>query len=420
MPIPDTGSSRYPYYVLFALGLVNMFNYVDRHIVSVLLVPIQQDFQVSDEWMGILTGLAFVVAHSLFGLPLARLADRTTRRTVVAAGVAVWSALTALCGLAQSFWQLVVLRMGVGIGEAAGAPPSHSLISDYFGPERRATALAIFSTGVYAGIMFGYFAAGWIGESLGWRLTFVVVGLPGLALAWLVHATVREPPRSPVEASETFVDVVRYLFRRRAYLALLFAASCHAIAAYGAVVWTPTFLSRVHGMTLFEVGTGLGLISGLGGACGALAGGAIADRLGRGDARWNAWVAAIAAFSAVPCAALYLRADGAVTALLWYLPYIMVVGAYNGPLHAMNQGLARPRMRAMAVAIHLMVVNLLGGGIGPWVVGRMNDALHPQFGDLAIRQSMLMVICIGSALAGIGYLITSVSLRRDLATAQGH
>ena len=164
---PATRRSLYPYYVLFALGLVNMFNYVDRHILSVLLEPVKAEFGVSDEWMGILTGMAFVLVHSLFGIPLARLADRTTRRSVIAAGVAVWSVMTALSGLAVSFWQLLFLRMGVGIGEAAGAPPSHSLISDYFEPARRATALSIYSTGVYAGIMFGYFAAGWIGRR--WR-----------------------------------------------------------------------------------------------------------------------------------------------------------------------------------------------------------------------------------------------------------
>ncbi|MBY0400649.1 MFS transporter, partial [Myxococcota bacterium] len=166
-PAPGPSRSRYPYYVLLMLGLVNMMNYVDRNILSVLITPIKAEFGVSDEAMGLLTGFAFIVVHSLFGLPLARLADRTSRRTVIAAGVAVWSAMTAFMGMASSFAQLAFLRMGVGIGEAAGAPPSHSLLSDYFPAEKRATALSLFGMGVYAGTMFGYFAAGFLGQEFG-------------------------------------------------------------------------------------------------------------------------------------------------------------------------------------------------------------------------------------------------------------
>lgn len=411
--------TAYAYYVLFALGLVNMFNYIDRHILSILLVPVQNDFGVSDESMGLLTGMAFVVVHSLFGIPLARLADRTTRRSVVAAGVAVWSTLTALSGAAQSFWQLLVLRMGVGIGEAAGAPPSHSLISDYFEPARRATALSIYSTGVYAGIMFGYFAAGWIGEHFGWRMTFLAIGLPGLLLAGLIRATIREPRRHDgFFAAESLGSVLRYLFRKPAFAALMTAASFHSVAAYGAVVWTPTFLVRVHGLSLSEIGGWLGLISGLAGAVGTLAGGALADRLGRRDPRWYAWVAAGAAFGAIPCAVLYLQAESGVAALLAYVPFILLVGAYNGPLHAMNQWLARPRMRAMSVAIQLLIVNIVGGGVGPWLVGRMNDALRGDLGEAGIRVSMLVTLGVGAFFAGSFYCVTGVFLREGIADSE--
>ena len=410
--------SAYPYYVLFVLGLVNLFNYVDRHILSVLIRPVQEEFGVSDEWMGVLTGLAFVTIHSLVGIPLARLADRKTRRTVIAVGVAVWSTMTALTGLAQSFWHLLILRMGVGIGEAAGAPPSHSLISDYFEPARRATALSIYSMGVYAGIMFGYFAAGLMGEAFGWRLTFVAVGLPGLGLALLVRGTVREPPRvAPVE-TESVWDVLRYLSSKPAFVALMAAASFHSVAAYSAVIWTPTFLGRVHDLSLSEVGLGLGLVSGVGGAAGTLAGGILADRWGRRDARGYGWIAALAAFLAAPAAGLYLLADSASAALWSYLVFILLVGAYNGPLHAMNQFLAKPRMRAMSVAIQLLIVNLVGGGLGPWLVGRLSDTLRPEYGDHAIRYSLLAVICVNAILAGAFYLICGTTLRRGIAEAE--
>lgn len=415
---PARARSAYPYYVLFVLGLVNLFNYVDRHILSVLIRPVQEEFGVSDEWMGVLTGLAFVIIHSIVGIPLARLADRTTRRSVIAVGVAVWSAMTVLTGVAQSFWQLVVLRMGVGIGEAAGAPPSHSLISDYFEPERRATALSIYSMGVYAGIMFGYFAAGLMGEAFGWRLTFVAVGLPGLGLALLVRGTVREPPRvTPVE-TESAWDVFRYLGSKPAFVALMVAASFHSLAAYSAVIWTPTFLGRVHGLSLSQVGLGLGLVSGLGGAVGTLSGGLLADRLGRRYTRWYGWVAAGAAFLAAPAAGLYLLAGSASAALWSYLLFILLVGAYNGPLHAMNQFLAKPRMRAMSVAIQLLIVNTIGGGVGPWLVGRLSDTLRPDYGDEGIRYALLAVISVSALLASVFYLISSSTLRRGIAEAE--
>ena len=409
--------SLYPYYVLFALGLVNLFNYIDRHILSFLIEPIQQEFGVSDEWMGILAGLAFVIVHSLFGIPIARVADRTSRRMVIALGVAAWSVLTAFSGLAQAFWQLLVLRMGVGIGEAAGAPPSHSLISDYFPPERRATALSIYSMGVYAGIMFGYFAAGWITEHFGWRWTFVAVGLPGLALAVLVGTTVREKTHAETEPAESLREVLAYLGSQPAFVALMIAASFHSLAAYSAVVWTPAFLGRVHAMSLGEIGLWLGLVSGLGGAIGTLGGGMLADRLGRRDARWYGWVAALAAFGAVPLAALYLLAGSGEKSLWAYLLFILLVGAYNGPLHAMNQWLVRPRMRATSVAIQLLIVNAIGGGIGPWLVGRLSDTLRPDYGDEGLRHAMLAVISGSALMAGFFYLLTSVSLRKGIARA---
>jgi MFS family permease len=409
----------YPYYVLFALGLVNLFNYVDRHILAVLLEPIKAEFGASDKLMGLLGGLTFMAAHSLLAIPIARWADRGSRRSVIALGVAVWSTMTALSGFVQNLGQLFVCRMGVGIGEAAGAPPAHSLISDYFEPARRATALALFSVGLYAGIMFGYVAAGMLGEHLGWRRTFLVVGLPGILLAALVRWTVREPPRS-AEASRTgFGEVLRYLLARRAYVLLLGAASAHALASYSAANWAPSFLARVHDLSLGERATWLGILSGLGGAAGSLLGGLVSDRLGRRDPRGYAYVAAFAAFAAIPAAVLFLTVEGTAAALVCYAPYILLVGAYNAPLFALNQGLARPRMRATAAAIHLIAVSLLGGGIGPWLVGWLNDALRAEYGELGIRYSLLVVISLGSGLAGLLYLASSLTLRCDLAEATG-
>ena len=413
---PATG--RYAYYVLLMLALVNMVNYVDRNILSVLITPIKDEFGVSDEAMGLLTGLAFMIVHCLFGLPLARLADRTSRRTVVAIGVAVWSAMTAVMGLAASFGQLLFLRMGVGIGEAAGAPPSHSLLSDYFPPERRATALSLFGMGVYAGTMLGLSVGGWISEHYGWRFAFLAVGLPGLALAALVGTTVREPVRAAPAADESILFVLRYLGSKPAFVCLMIAASFHAIAAYAAIVWTPTFYGRVHGMSLSQVGLWLGLVSGVGGALGALGGGLLSDRLGRDDKRWYAWVASTVALLAAPASVVaYLLTDSPRTSLAAYFGFILVIGAYNGPLHAMNQFLAKPRMRSTSVAIQLLIVNLIGGVIGPWVIGRASDALRPEYGEAGIRHAMWILIGISACLASVFYFATSLTLRRDIADA---
>jgi len=415
---PAPATAAYSYYVLLMLGLVNMVNYVDRNILSVLITPIKAEFQVSDEAMGLLTGLAFIIVHSLFGLPLARLADRTSRRTVIAVGVAVWSTMTAVMGLASTFGQLLILRMGVGIGEAAGAPPSHSLLSDYFPPEKRATALSLFGMGIYAGTMFGYFAAGWLGEEFGWRLTFVAVGVPGLALAALVGATVREPARMAPAPDESILFVLRYLLSKPAFVFLMIAASFHATAAYSAIIWTPTFYGRVYGMTLSQIGLWLGLVSGIGGAIGALGGGLISDRLGRSDKRWYAWVAACVAVLAMPASlAAYLFTDSPRASLFAYFGFILLIGAYNGPLHAMNQFLAKPRMRSMSVAIQLLIVNLIGGVIGPWFIGRACDVLRPEYGEAGIRHAMWAAIGVCTCIASVFYLATSRTLRQGIADA---
>lgn len=414
--IRRTGSSSN--YVLAILLLVNMFNFVDRNIVSVLLNQIKADFGASDEQMGLLTGAVFMVVHSVMGIPFARWADRGARRTVVAVGLVVWSAMTTLSGFARSFAMLVVLRMGVGIGEAAGAPASHSMISDSFPPERRARALSIYGLGVYLGIMFGYLAAGWVGQALGWRLTFVVLGVPGILLAFVVRYTVSEPARSTDVAAHPLGEVVKFLLGQRAYVWLLFAASFHAASAYSVAIWSPSLLIRVHGFSLGEVGTSLGVLTGIVGGAGGLMGGVWADRLAVTDRRWYARLTALAAFASVPSLAGFALADSPALALVCFAPLIFATGVYTGPIYTMNQFLAKPRMRAMSVAIHLFVVSIMGGGVGPWLVGRMSDSLSVEHGELAIRYALLSVSGVGALLAGVFYWLASLTLARDFDRAE--
>src|SRR5262245_16966802 len=303
-PIPRQHAN----YALGLLFVVYVFNFVDRQILAILLQPIKQDLGVSDTAMGFLTGFAFAIFYAGAGLPIARWADTGTRRTVIALGLAIWSAMTAASGLARSFAELALARIGVGIGEAAGSPPAHSLLSDYFPPARRATALAIYSSGIYVGVMIGYLLGGWINEFFGWRAAFFVVGLPGLGLAVAVRLTLREPRHghadsvSDAAAVHSTRDVLRFVWRRRSFRHIALGAATHAFVAYGSAAWSPTFLIRVHGMRTGEIGTWLGLIAGIAGGTGALVGGLLSDRLARRDQRWHAWLVALAAIANLPFA----------------------------------------------------------------------------------------------------------------------
>lgn len=407
-------SRSYAIYVLIILTLVNTFGFIDRQILSVLIIPIKAEFNLSDTWLGLLSGMAFVGVYVIMGFPLARWADRGSRRTVIAVSLALWSFATAASGMARNFLQLFIFRMAVGVGEAGAAPSSHSLISDYFPIRHRATALAVFGMGIHIGIMFGYLVAGWISEFFGWRMTFLVVGIPGVLLAVLVHFTIREPSRNHVPDAVGLWQVAKYLFKKPSYTFLIIAASFHAFSAFGLAHWGPTYFSRVHGTSLSNIGTWMGLISGGGGLIGALIGGVLADRMGAKNIRWWAYTTAIAALFSIPPGIAVLFADTENSALWFYLPYIFLVAFYPGALFVMLQGLAQPRMRATGVAIHLFFSNLIGGGIGPLVVGALNDYYRPEYGERSIIYSLLIVIIFGSVLATIFYYLTSRHLEHDL------
>ncbi|HYV57811.1 MAG TPA: MFS transporter [Candidatus Nitrosopolaris sp.] len=414
-PEPAESSPGYARYVLGLLVLVYVVNFVDRQILVILLHPIKQDLGVSDTAMGFLTGFAFSLFYAVAGIPIARWADTGQRRTVIALGLAVWSAMTAASGLARSFTQLALARVGVGIGEAAGSPPAHSLISDYFPPARRATALAIYSAGLYVGYMVGYLLGGWINEFFGWRSAFFVVGLPGLLLALVVRLTLREPPRGPVVADEvdSAHDVLRFIWRRRSLRHLVLAGATHAFVTYGSSAWSPTFLIRVHGMRTGEIGTWLGLIAGVAGGAGAVLGGVLCDRLAARDARWHAWLVAIAVTAGLPFSLCFQLWPAPHPALLWNIPAVFFSSFWLGPTVAMIQGLVKPRMRAMASAILLFAISLIGLGVGPQAIGILNDLLAPRLGAHAVRYS-LVVFGFVNLWSAAHYLMAARTLRADL------
>jgi MFS family permease len=414
-------SRGYANYVLGVLFLVYIFNFVDRQVLSILIQPIKEDLGVSDTAMGLLAGFAFALFYTAAGIPIARWADTGSRRLVIVFSLTVWSAMTAASGLARSFTQLALARIGVGIGEAGGTPPSHSLISDYFPPERRATALALYGNGIYIGSGLGIMAGGYLLTTFGdWRTAFFVVGLAGLPLALLVGLSVRELPRGASEQAPVpqeavgFWQVFRFLFARRSFAWLMVGASCQALFGYGILTWGAVFLGRVHGMPWAEVANWFGPTIMLGGCVGVTFGGWLADRLGARDARWYMRMPALVSVAMLPFALGFLLLGDPKTALASFVPAYAISNMYVGSLWSTTQNLARPNMRAMASAVQLLILNIVGLGAGPTAVGIMNDLLTPSYGDEAVRYSLVIITLVGG-MAGIFFWMGSATLREDLA-----
>ena len=383
-------------YALGVLVVVYTFNFIDRQILSILLEPIKAELGLSDSALGLLTGFAFALFYATLGIPIARYADKGNRRNLIALALAIWSAMTALSGVAQNFWQLLAARIGVGVGEAGCSPPAHSMISDYFPAEKRATALGIYSLGIPVGILFGFLAGGWLNEFFGWRVAFFVVGVPGLLLAVLVRLSLREPTRGMAEGRKDSADqpsikeTFRFLWSKRSFRHLAFGGALTAFVGYGVVTWVPSFLIRSHGMETGEVGTYLGLILGIPGGIGIALGGWMADRYGSKDTRWYLWVVSVALLAGMPFTFGVYLSDSAMWALLALMVPVMVGNFYQATTFSQTQGLVTLRMRSVAAAVLLFILNIIGLGAGPQAVGILSDALAPSYGNESLRYSLLI------------------------------
>jgi predicted MFS family arabinose efflux permease len=381
----------YANYVLFILFVAYVFNFVDRQIISILAEPIREDLGINDTQLGLLTGTAFGIFYATLGIPIARLADLWVRRHIITIGLVLWSGMTAISGAVTSFPQMLLARIGVGVGEAALSPPAHSLLAQYFPPERRATALGVYAMGIHVGILFGVLAGGWLEEFWGWRMAFVVVGLPGIALAVLLWLTVREPPRTSRLAAPPAGEVIRYLWRLRSFRHLSLATGLTAFTGYGFANWAPTFLRRVHELSGGEIGTKYGLVLGIGGALGSVLAGLIADRLGRSDPRWWLWVPAIATVGPLPFTLAFFFHPDADAALAWLFPGLVIAAMYQGPVFSTVQTLAEEQMRAVASGVLLFVINIIGLGLGPPTVGWLSDYVFAARGPAAVQYSLVTV-----------------------------
>jgi MFS family permease len=410
-------------FMLILLLVVYISNYADRQILNVLAVQIMADLKIGNTEFGFLSGLSFALFYATLGIPIAMLADRFSRKWILIGSMIVWSVMTTVCGMAQGFWQLALARIGVGVGEAGGSPPSHSMISDLFAVSQRGTALAIYSLGVPLGTALGNLVGGQIGEAWGWRAAFYVLGIPGLLLALYIAFAFKEPPRGHADglakddaSAPSLGTVARFMMSQKALVHTVIGATLITAVGYGGLSFTAKFLQMSHGMTLPQVANYLALQTGVTAAIGTFLGGFLADILSRRNLGWSAWVVTAAFVISIPFTlGVYILND--TTTVLWLMTIsILVSGLYLAPTFALVQNLVGVKMRATAAALLLFVINLVGLGVGPLAVGIIADVFTPIFGKDDVRYALFIF----SALALWGawhYWIVPRTLKEDLERA---
>jgi predicted MFS family arabinose efflux permease len=415
----DAALPRYVWYVVALLAIVNVCNYMDRMALAVLAPAIKAELRLSDGEVGLLTGFAFAIFYAICGIPIARWADRGIRRNIIALALTVWSGMTALCGVAQNFWHLFGARIGVGAGEAGCLPPAQSIICDYVPLQRRPGVFALHIFGLYAGMMVGMALAGGLGEMLGWRLTFVVLGLPGIALALLVRLTLREPVRGTFDTAVdsgsrfSFRETVQFLWECRTYRFLMMFDVLSGFVQYGLSQWWPSFYEREFGLGLARLGTSLGLSIGAGSGVGLLLGGLAANKLMQRDVRLPLFMSAAVTALAIPTALGSLFASSTTYSMLLVAMTAFFWGTSASPVVASLYGVMRPGMRATAGALTIFFQSLFGFGLGPFCVGLLSDGLMPAFGAEALRYALLAPVCLMPILVLV-MSTASKTLRRDL------
>jgi MFS transporter, Spinster family, sphingosine-1-phosphate transporter len=380
--------------VLWVLLIVYIFNFLDRQIVNILAEPIRKDLGLSDTQIGLMTGIAFAAFYTLLGLPIARYADRaaTNRVGLISVALLIWSGMTALCGLAQNFVQLLLARIGVGIGEAGCTPAAHSLIADMAEPKKRPSAMAFYALGIPVGSLLGMIIGGQLADIVGWRLAFIIVGVPGLLLAVIVPLLIRDPrrtgaiesgPTRPAQLSNR--EALTEIFSSRAFLLTIIAGSAASFLSYGKATWTAIFFQRTHGLSAGDTGFWLGVVTGIAGVLGTWLGGWLAERYGAVNRRHVMAAPAIGMAIATPLMfASYFVGDWRLALLLLFIPTVCNT-LYYGPTYSSAQGLVRPEARAVASAVLLFAQNLIGLGLGPLFFGMLSDGVKPFAGEDSVR-----------------------------------
>lgn len=405
---PDTAapvseqSGGYRYVVLAMLLLVYIFNFLDRQILAILAQPVKADLGLTDTQLGLLGGLAFAALYSTLAIPLAMLADKTNRSWVITISLGVWSAFTALCGIAQNFFTMFLFRLGVGVGEAGGVAPSYAIISDYFPPHQRAKALAVYSLGIPVGAAAGAILGGYIAQNVEWRTAFLVVGLLGLVIAVPFRLLVRDKPKAaaPTLATAATAEAVPLsrvfgiLAAKPSFWLMAFGASAGSMCGYGVAFWLPSLIMVNFGLDIAQTGQFFGALLLTGGVAGILLGGTVADRMGQRNRSWYAMLPAICYIAGTPFFIAGVLSQSWIAAFALFLLPQALVYVWLGPVLTAVQHLVPAHMRATASASFLLINNLIGLGLGSWFIGMLSDTLRPAYGDEALRYSVAAGLCL--------------------------
>jgi MFS family permease len=416
-PVINPVSSGYRRYALWVLLIIYTLNFLDRQVVNILAEPIKRDLGLADWQLGMMTGLAFAIFYTVLGIPIARMAETRNRPFIIGASVAAWSAFTVLCGFTQNFWQLILARIGVGVGEAGCTPPAHSLITDYVPREKRAGAIAFYSIGTPLGTLAGMAMGGLVADAYGWRVAFMVAGAPGVIFALIAAFTLIEPRRqlaadiaARAASKISFGAALAVLATKKTFWLVALAASIKAFVGYGHAPFTASFFFRVHGPEVAELAARfglksagfLGLIGGTAGVIGAWFGGILADRLGAKDLRAYVIVPAIASLVTIPFYILAVSVGSPMAAIGILTIPVLLGTLWYGPVYATAQSIVDPHMRATASAVLLLIINLIGLGLGPVAVGALSDLLAGP-GGLGEAQGVRWALILSTLLGLVAF-----------------
>lgn len=415
-----TASRAAALYALVMLTVIYSLNFLDRTVITILIDPIKHDYNLSDKMMGFISGFGFVIFYSILAAPVARWADRGNRRSIITWGLVIWSGMTALAGVARNALQLTLSRFGVGVGEAAGTAPSSSMISDLFPGDRRSSAMAVYQLGPVFGGSLGAFIGGAVNHHYGWHRAFLAAGIPGLLVALIFRLTVNEPTRGVSEAKrvdtgqQNLRETFRFMLGQKCYLVLLLGFCFTTFTQFGFGTWTAPFLGRIQHLNTAQIGIYMGTVRLVAGLVGTLVGGYLSDWAGRHDVRWRIYVSAICSILACPGVLLFALSGS----LFWCIVGFTVVSAASpvhvGPIVAVSHSVVRVGMRAFATSVIYLISELIGLGLGPFLIGVFNDHYAHRLGVGVIRYSM-STAAFTTLIGGLLFCLAAQSLERDMA-----
>ena len=416
----ETASRAAAIYALVMLTAIYALNFLDRRVISILIDPIKHDYHLSDKTMGFISGFGFVIFYSILAAPVARWADRGSRRSIITWGLVIWSGMTALGGVARNALQLTLSRFGVGVGEAAGTAPSSSMISDLFPGGRRPTAMAVYQLGPVIGGFLGFFVGGWVNHAYGWHAAFLVSGIPGLLAALIFRLTVKEPVRGISETKrvdtgqESVRGTLRFMARQRCYVILLVGFCFTTYTQFGLGTWAAAFFGRIHHLNTKQIGTYAGTAQAVAALIGTLVGGYLSDVLGRKNVRWRIYVSAICSIIACPGVILFAVSHSLFWCIIGFMIYSAASPVHVGPIVAVSHSVVKVGMRAFATSVIYLISELLGLGLGPFLIGAFNDHYAHTLGVGVIRYSVATA-AVTTLIGGLLFILAAQWLERDMA-----